>query len=82
MIGAHIRDGDLVYIRRQPTVENGQIAAVLIGDEATLKRVYLTDDTLVLQPENNAYPPLVYSGRALEDVQIIGLYVGFTHVVQ
>lgn len=82
MIGAHIQDGDIVYIRQQPTVENGQIAAVLIGEEATLKRVYLTDDTLVLQPENNAYPPLVYSGSALESVQIIGLYVGFTHVVQ
>ena len=60
MIDARIHDGDVVYIRQQPSVENGEIAAVLIGDEATLKRVFVYDDKVVLQPANPAYSPLVY----------------------
>ena len=50
MIDARINDGDIVYIKQQPTVENGTIAAVLIGDEATLKRVYISGNTLTLAP--------------------------------
>lgn len=78
MIGARIHDGDIVYIRQQPTVDNGQIAAVLIGDEATLKRVYLSPGALVLQPENSAYQPMVYTGESLSEVRILGRVVGFT----
>lgn len=78
MIGARIHDGDIVYIRQQPTVDNGQIAAVLIGEEATLKRVYLSPGTLVLQPENSAYQPMVYTGESLSEVRILGKAVGFT----
>lgn len=79
MIEAGIKDGDIVYIRKQPQVENGQIAAVRIDNEATLKRVYFHGDTLILQPANINYPPLSFSGAELENVIIEGLAVGFTH---
>ena len=61
MIGARIYDGDAVFIRSQPMVENGEIAAVIIDDEATLKRVYYDREHARLQlvPENPAYSPLV-----------------------
>ena len=58
MIGARICEGDLLLIRKQPEVENGEIAAVLIGEEAVLKRVYQNDKQLVLQSENPKYPPI------------------------
>jgi len=79
MIDAGINDGDIVYIRKQPKVENGQIAAVRIDNEATLKRVYFHGDTLILQPANTSYPPLSFSDAELENVIIEGLAVGFTH---
>lgn len=82
MSGAGIHDGDAVYIRRQPEVENGEIAAVRIGEEATLKRVYYTDSTLTLMPANPVYAPMVYTGQQLEDVQIEGRVVGWTHWVK
>lgn len=81
MVEAGIHDGDVVYIHIQPEVENGQIAAVRIDGEATLKRVFWDDDNRVLQlvPANSAYMPKVYSGPALDSVHIEGLAVGFTH---
>ena len=81
MIGAGIHDGDAVYIHIQPEVENGEIAAVRIGEEATLKRVYYDGTTLTLMPYNNAYAPMVYTGPELNDVQIEGKAVGWTHWV-
>lgn len=72
MIGAHIRDGDLVCIRIQPDVDDGQIAAVLIGEEATLKRVYHRPDGVMLMAENPAFPPMVYIGEECEDIHIMG----------
>lgn len=77
MVNARIKDGDIVFIRQQPQVENGEIAAVLIEDEATLKRVYYDGDTIILQPENPAYPPRSYSGSDLNDIRIIGKAVAF-----
>lgn len=79
MIGAGIYDGDVVYIRQQPVVNDGQIAAVLIDDEATLKRVYQKNGALILQPENATYAPLIYTGEELRSIRIIGLAVAFTH---
>jgi repressor LexA len=79
MIDVGIADGDIVYIRCQREVENGQIAAVRIGDEATLKRVYWDGSTLTLIPENRSFPPMVFSGQELEQVCIEGRAVGFTH---
>ena len=81
MIDARIMDGDIVYIRQQPIVENGEIAAVLIDDEATLKRVYLSENTITLMACNAKYQPLVYTGSQLEEVRIIGKAVGFTSAV-
>ena len=72
----HILDGDMVYIRKQPTVETGEVAAVRIGTEATLKRVYTAPGQLILQPDNHDYPPQVYAGAQLEDVTIEGKAVG------
>ena len=81
MINARIHDGDIVYIRQQPAVNNGEIAAVLIGDEATLKRVYVYEDHVVLQPENPGYAPLVYFKDAMQAVRILGKAVGFTSLL-
>lgn len=82
MINARIFDGDICYIRKQDTVENGQIAAVLIDDEATLKRVRIFDDHIILEPENPQYRPLVYWGEEMESVSILGLAVAFTSAVR
>ena len=81
MIDASIDDGDIVYIRKQPDIENGQIAAVRIDNEATLKRVYKYPDRLVLQPENRSYPPLTYVGEEMNQVSIEGKAVGWMHWV-
>lgn len=71
-------DSDLVLIHSQPTVENGQIAAVLIDGEATLKRVYYQEGKqLVLSPENPRFQPIVLTGHRLEDVSILGEAIGF-----
>jgi repressor LexA len=74
MIGAHIHDGDMVFVRRCDTVENGKIAVVIIGEEATLKRVYYSPEKaqLLLMPENPAYSPMVFVGAELEQVHIMG----------
>ncbi len=79
MTGARIHDGDVVFIRKQSDVDNGEIAAVLIGDEATLKRVFYYPDKqkLVLSAENAKYEPLVYIGEELEQIRIIGKAVAF-----
>ena len=81
MVEAGIQDGDIVYIHAQSQVENGDIAAVCIGGEATLKRVYWNANTQTLQliPANSSYMPLVYTGSVLEDVRIEGKAVGYTH---
>ena len=81
MVDAGIHDRDVVYIRIQPEVENGEIAAVRIGEEATLKRVYYTPGTLTLMPANPTYAPMVYTGPQLNDVHIEGKAVGWTHWV-
>lgn len=79
MINARILSGDIVFIRQQPMVENGEIAAVIIGDEATLKRVYYnqSEGKLILQAENPAYAPLVYIGTELDRVKILGKAIAF-----
>jgi repressor LexA len=81
MVDAGIHDKDVVYIRIQPEVENGEIAAVRIDGEATLKRVYYNPGTLTLMPANPAYAPMIYTGPQLEEVHIEGKAVGWTHWV-
>lgn len=72
-----IQDGDLVAIKQQETVENGQIAAVLIDNEATLKRVYVYPDKLILRPENPNYEPIVIMNGESNSIRIEGRAVGF-----
>ena len=77
MINARIADGDVVFIKQQNTVENGEIAAVVIGDEATLKRVYRTAEGLMLVAENPAYQPMYFSGEELTQTYVLGKAIGF-----
>jgi repressor LexA len=82
MINARIYDGDTVYIRSQPEVENGEIAAVLVDDEATLKRVMLYPDKIVLEAANPMYEPLVYRGEEMNEVHIMGKAIAFTSMIR
>lgn len=73
MINARIYDGDIVCIKKQPDVETGEIAAVLIGgEEATLKRVYYLDGSIMLHPENPRYDDIIISKKDQKTVQILG----------
>lgn len=84
MIGARIRNGDIVYIHQQEDVENGEIAAVLIGNEATLKKVYKYPEKnmLVLKPANPEYEDFIYTGVELEEIKILGKAVAFYSQIQ
>lgn len=79
MINARIYDGDIVFIRKQDTVENGEIAAVIIDDEATLKRVYYypEQNRLYLAAANDAYAPLSFEGEELDHIYILGKAIAF-----
>ncbi len=83
MIGARIAEGDLVFIRKQDAVANGEIAAVVIEDSATLKRVYYypQEKKLALHAENPRYAPLVYEGAELERIKILGKAVAFQSII-
>lgn len=81
MVNARINDGDIVYIKQQSQVDNGEIAAVLIDNEATLKRVYIYEDKVVLQSENTKYPPFVYTKEDMNNIRILGKAVGFTSLL-
>lgn len=72
-----VMDGDLVYIRQQPDVEDGQIAAVVIDGEATLKHVYHIPNGVQLVSDNPAYAPLIYTGDACAELRIVGLAVAY-----
>ena len=79
MINARINDGDIVFIKEMSMVDNGDIAAVIIDDEATLKKVYYYPDKgkLVLYPENPNYEPFIYVGEELNTIRILGKAVYF-----
>lgn len=80
MINAGINDGDIVYIRKQETVENGQIAAVMVGeDEATLKRLYVDNGAVTLIAENPAYHPKIFVEEEAAQIHVLGLAVAFLH---
>ena len=82
MTGARINEGDIVYIKEQPIVDNGEIAACRVDGEfdsrVTLKRFFKYDDRVVLQSENPQYPPFVYVKEEMNKVHILGKAVGFT----
>src|SRR5690606_7993090 len=71
MIRAGILDGDYVVVRQQPDALNGEIVVALLGEEATVKRFYRENGQVRLQPENDAYPPIL-----AQDVQILGKVIG------
>ena len=78
MVGAGIQDGTVVFILKQEDVDDGDIAAVLIDDEATLKRVYHSADSITLVAENPKYKPLVYTKKQSKNIRILGKAVSFT----
>lgn len=84
MVGARIHDGDIVFIKQQPIVDNGQIAAVLIENEATLKRFYYdqASDTVQLMAENPSYAPIVKMKSDLEDIRILGRAIAFQSIIK
>ena len=84
MIGARIHDGDIVFIKQQPIVDNGQIAAVLIENEATLKRFYYdqASDTVQLMAENPSYAPIVKMKSDLNDIRILGRAIAFQSIIK
>lgn len=76
MIEANIFEGDFVFFTKQRDVDNGTIAAVLIDEEATLKRVNKTNNVIILQPCNKNYEPLIYSKDDDKNIVILGQMVG------
>lgn len=81
MINARIFDGDIVFIREQPEVENGEIAAVIIDNETTLKRVYIKPDRIILRPENPIYDDIIYEHEEMSNVRILGKAVALQTVI-
>lgn len=79
MINARILDGDIVFIRKQDMVDNGEIAAVAIGDDVTLKRVvyYPEQNLLILKAENSRYQDMIYAQDQLDQVYILGKAIAF-----
>ncbi len=82
MTGIGIRNGDIAVIQRSDSVENGEIAAVLIENEATLKRVYLTPISLILKSENPAFKDLVYAVSDNVIIRILGHYRGIIRTAE
>lgn len=76
MIDANIHEGDIVFFKQTPDVESGTIAAVLLDDETTLKKVIKMDDSLILQPANDKYKPILIHQGDYSNVQILGAMVG------
>lgn len=82
MINARIFDGDIVYIRKQETVNDKEIAAVLLGEEATLKRVKLFADHITLEAANPMVEPITCWREEMNEVRILGKAVAFTSAVR
>jgi len=84
MIECRINDGDLVFIKKQDIVDNGEIAAVLIDNEATLKRVFYDKqtETLTLMSANSKYAPFIYNKKDNKDIKILGKAVAFQSIVR
>ena len=81
MTGDNINDGDVVFIRKQDTVNNGEIACVIIDDEATLKHIYLSDNTVSLVSSNLSYPPLVFKEDDCKTIKILGKAVALSRIL-
>lgn len=77
-----IHDGDICFIRRQETAENGQIAAVLVDDSSTLKRFYKHEGNITLISENPRYSPMIFTKENCSTLSVIGLCVGILHTLE
>jgi len=84
MINARINDGDIVFIRKQEIVNNGEIAAVIIDDTATLKRFYYykKQGMIILRSENPKFEDIILSGSDLENVRVLGKAIAFQSDVE
>ena len=85
MINARILDGDIVFVREQSMVENGEIAVIIVNDdEVTLKRFYYYPENqrVILQAENPKYQPMVFDGEQLDHVRVLGKAVAFTSAIR
>ena len=84
MTGSQIDDGDIVFIKQMPMVDNGDVAAVLIENETTLKRVDYNAESgqLILWPDNPAYRPLIYQGEELNRIRILGRAVMIQKIIR
>ncbi|EHQ88227.1 helix-turn-helix domain-containing protein [Desulfosporosinus youngiae] len=83
MTGAYIFDGSIVFIRQQPDVETGEIAAVLVdGENATLKRVYKMNGAVILRAENPSYPDQIYTKKEMKEVRILGKAIRYISEVR
>ena len=76
MVDAGIFDGDIAIVSAQPVAENGEIAAIVIGEEITLKRFYRSIEGICLHPENSNYPDLTFSQADSSAIRIAGVLVG------
>ena len=72
MIGDDINDGDIVFIRQQQDVEDGEIAAVYVDGGATLKRVFKIGESVQLRSSNSKYKPMNFTADNCEDFRILG----------
>ena len=81
MIRSRISAGDLVYIRTQKSVEDGEIGVILDGNTAFLGRIWTYPNCLMLRPDDPRFPSRTYSGKQLEQVAILGRVVGFTSII-
>ncbi|MBQ8738352.1 MAG: helix-turn-helix domain-containing protein [Clostridia bacterium] len=84
MINARIYDGDIVFVKKQELVHNGEIAVVLIENEATLKRAYYYPEKqmLILKPENANYEDMIFCGEELNNITILGKAVAFQSLIR
>lgn len=84
MINARIFDGDILFAKTQSAVDDGEIAVVLIGDEATVKRVYYDreNNVITLVPENPLYKPMRYTGSELDQIRILGKVLAGQYAVE
>ncbi len=82
MIDAGINDGDTVFIKSQPDLENGEIGAVMVNEEATLKKVYKSKDVLTLAPANPSHEPLIFVKNEINQITILGKAVAFLRVLE
>ena len=84
MVNARIFDGDLLFVKKQEIVDDGEIAVVLIEDEATVKRVFYDReaDILTLMPENPTYRAMRFQGAQLDQIRILGRVVAVQYEVR